>query len=125
MFNRTNDASFVSNSFKKMMHYTGNPKSSHCGGWKNESFVFHLKSHFQLIFDLKHLENTLNTLLNQFMAVKKPTNRPKTRNPLEIIFFSELRYIVLGVLKVKKKTSKHNPPYHMKHLNIKINRFGG
>jgi hypothetical protein len=41
------------------------------------------------------------------MAVKKPTNRPKTRNPLEINFFSELRYIVLGVLKVKKK-----------HLNI-------
>ena len=92
---------------------------------KTSPLFFHLKSHFQLIFDLKHLENTLNTLLNQFMAVKKPTNRPKTRNPLEIIFFSELRYIVLGVLKVKKKTSKHNPPYHMKHFNIKINRFDG
>jgi hypothetical protein len=91
---------------------------------KTSLLFFHPKSHFQLIFDLKHLENTLKTLLNQFMAVKKPTNRPKTQNPLEIIFFSELRYILLGILKVKKK-NLNITSYHMKHFDIKINRFGG
>ena len=72
------------------------------------SFVFfHLKSHFQSIFYPKHLENTLETLLKQSMATKKPINRPKTRNPPEIKILLKLRSVVLGVFKVKKK-----------HLNI-------
>jgi hypothetical protein len=67
---------------------------------------FHPKSHFQPIFDQKHLENTLETLLNQSMATKKPTNRLKTRNPPKTKILSELRFVVLGVVEVKK------------HLNI-------
>jgi hypothetical protein len=33
---------------------------------------FTQKSHFQPIFDPKHLENTIEILLNQSMATKKP-----------------------------------------------------
>ena len=38
---------------------------------------FTQKSHFQLFFDPKHPENTIEILLNQSMAIKKPKNRPK------------------------------------------------
>jgi hypothetical protein len=90
------------------------------------SFVFfHLKSHFQSIFYPKHLENTLETLLKQSMATKKPINRPKTRNPPEIKILLKLRSVVLGVFKVKKKTLKHNHPHHMEPFDTKINYFGG
>jgi hypothetical protein len=40
------------------------------------------------------------------MATKKPTKRLKTRNPLKTKILSELRFVVLGVVEVKK------------HLNI-------
>jgi hypothetical protein len=45
-------------------------------------------------------------LVNQSIATKKPTNCPKTRNPLENILL-ELRYVILDVFKGKKK-----------HLNV-------
>jgi hypothetical protein len=83
---------------------------------------FHPKSHFQPIFDQKHLENTLETL-NQSMATKKPTNRLKTRNPPKTKILSELRFVVLGVVEVKK-TPECNPPHHMKSFDTKINCFG-
>jgi hypothetical protein len=48
------------------------------------SFAFFLpKNSFQLIFSLKHIGNTLETLLNQLMAAKTKKNRPKTRNSPE------------------------------------------
>lgn len=52
----------------------------------------------------KHLENTLETLLNQSMATKKPKNRLKTRNPPKTKILSELRFVLLGVVEVKKNT---------------------
>jgi hypothetical protein len=53
-------------------------------------------------FDPKYLENTLEILLNQSIITKKPKNNPKTRNPPGTKILPELRYVVLGVLKVKK-----------------------
>jgi hypothetical protein len=38
------------------------------------------------------------------MATKKPTNRLKTRNPPKTKILSELRFVVLGVVEVKKNT---------------------
>jgi hypothetical protein len=58
-------------------------------------------------------------LLNQSIAIKKPTNYPKTRNPINF-FFPELRYVILDVFK-GKKTPKRNPPHHMKSFDTKIN----
>jgi hypothetical protein len=56
-----------------------NPESGHHGGRRNRVLrFFNSKSHFQLMFYSKHLENTLETLLNQSMATKNPTNLPKT-----------------------------------------------
>jgi hypothetical protein len=54
------------------------------------------------------------------MATQKPTNRLKTRNPPKIKILLKLKYVVLGVFKVKK-TLKRNPPHHMEPSNIKIN----
>jgi len=53
------------------------------------------------MFYSKHLENTLETLLNQSMATKNPTNLPKTWNPSETKILPKLWYVVLGVFKVK------------------------
>jgi len=100
----------------------GNLKSSHCGCWKNRVFFFSPKISFQPIFDPKHPENILETLLNQSMPTQKPTNRLKTWNPPKIKILLELRSVVLGVFKVKK-TLKCNPPHHMEPFNTKINRF--
>ena len=87
------------------------------------SIVFYPEILFSTHCDPKHLENTLKTLLNQFMATKKLKNRQKTRNSPGIKILPELGYVVLGVFKVKKP--KHKPPHHMKPFDIKINRFGG
>ena len=77
---------------------------------------FTQKSHFQLCFDPKHLENILKTLLNQSMATEKLKNCPKTQNPLGIKILPELKSVVLGVFKVKKKKPKYKPPYHIWNL---------
>jgi len=53
-------------------------------------------------FDPKYLENTLEILLNQSIITKKPKNNPKTRNPPGTKIRPGLRYVVLGVLKLKK-----------------------
>jgi len=66
--------------------------------------AFTKKILFQPIFDLKYLENTLKILLNQSIITKKLKNRPKTRNPPGIKTFHELRYVGLGVSKVKKNS---------------------
>jgi hypothetical protein len=60
-------------------------KSSHCGGWKNKVHGFsHPKTYSQLVFDLKHIENTLGTLLNQIITFKNP--RKLASNPKPKIF---------------------------------------
>jgi hypothetical protein len=64
--------------------------------------AFTKKSYFTF-FDPKYLENTLEILLNQSIITKKPKNNPKTRNPPGTKILPALRYVVLGVLKVKKK----------------------
>jgi hypothetical protein len=86
---------------------------------------FHPKSHFQLFFlYLKHLENTLETLLNQSMATQKPTNRFKTLNLPETKILLKLKSAILGVFKVKKHLNITSP-HHMEPSNIKINCFCG
>jgi hypothetical protein len=67
---------------------------SHCDDRKNRVHVFfHPETNFQPIFDKKkkHLENTLETLLNQSMTPKntkkkniKTQNQPKTKNLPEL-----------------------------------------
>jgi hypothetical protein len=84
---------------------------------------FHLKILFSIHFDSKHLKNTLETLLNQFMTTKKPNIRQKTWNPPGTKILPGLRYVVLGVFYVKK--TKRNPPHHIEHFDTKINHFGG
>jgi len=108
---------------KKKTCRLGSLESSHCGAGKTGSFFFHPKSHFQPIFYQKHLENTLETLLNQSMATKKPTNRLKTWNPPKTKIPSELRFVVLGAVEVKKNLNV-TPSHHMKSVDTKINRFG-
>jgi hypothetical protein len=65
--------------------------------------AFTKKSYFTF-FDPKYLENTLEILLNQSIITKKPKNNPKTRNPPGTKILPALRYVVLGVLKVKKNS---------------------
>jgi hypothetical protein len=60
------------------------------------------KNPISTYFDPKYLENTLEILLNQSIFTKKPKNSVKTRNPPGTKILPELRYVVLGVLKVKK-----------------------
>jgi hypothetical protein len=47
------------------------------------SFVFLTKNSFQPIFGPKHLGNTLETMLNQSIAMKNAKNCLKTQNPPE------------------------------------------
>ena len=47
---------------------------------KKQGFFVYPQNHSQLIFDPKHLGNTLRTLLNQSMASKNTKNRSKTQN---------------------------------------------
>ena len=55
------------------------------------------------------------------MATKK-LNPPKTRNLPGIKILPKLRYVVLGVFKVKKKHINVTS-YNMEPFNIKINHF--
>jgi hypothetical protein len=50
---------------------------------KAGSFVFLPKNSFQPIFGSKHLGNTLETMLNQSIAMKNAKNCLKTQNPPE------------------------------------------
>jgi hypothetical protein len=47
---------------------------------KIETFIFLPENSFLIYFDLKHLGNTIETLLNQSMTMKNIRNHPKTRN---------------------------------------------
>jgi len=58
------------------------------------------------------------------MTSKNTKNQSKTQNQPETINLSELIYVFLGVLKVKK-TSNRNLLYHMKPFDTEINCFGG
>jgi hypothetical protein len=81
-----------------------NPKFDRCDSRKNKVRCFITqKSHFHPTFGPKYLENTLETVLNQFIATKKPKNLPKPWNPPGTKILPELRSIILGVCKVKKK----------------------
>jgi hypothetical protein len=84
-------------------------------------FVFLLKISFSTYFFCpKHLENTMEILLNQSMSIKKPINRPKTRN--KNYFRAQIYYFRCFQ---GKPTSNHNPPHHMKPFDIKIDHFDG
>jgi hypothetical protein len=103
-----------------------NPKFDRCDSRKNKVRCFITqKSHFHPTFGPKYLENTLETVLNQFIATKKPKNLPKPWNPPGTKILPELRSIILGVCKVKKKNILHNSYHHMEPFNTKINYFGG
>jgi len=70
----------------------------HWYGWKNDVFFLTQKS----IFDPKYLENTLRTLLNHSIASKNEKTNPKTLNQPKTKKLYELRYVFIGVFKVKK-----------------------
>jgi len=53
--------------------------------------------------------NTLGTLLNQFMPLKKHKKRHKTRNKKS----SRAHICFLNLLRLKKETLNLNTPYHM------------
>jgi hypothetical protein len=62
--------------------------SSYYSGWKNGVHIFfHLKTPFHPPFNIKHLENTLRVLLNQFMASKN-TQKTTPQNPKQKIFMT-------------------------------------
>jgi len=88
---------------KTMMHRLLQPKIQQLW-WleKQGSIFFHPKISFSIYFDPKHLENTLETLLNHFMATKRPKNSLKTRIPPGTKILLKLIYVVLGVFKVKQ-----------------------
>jgi hypothetical protein len=64
----------------------------------------HQKNPIPTYFDPKYLGNTLEILLNKSIITKKPKNNPKTRNPPGTKILHALRYVVLGVLKVKQNS---------------------
>jgi hypothetical protein len=79
---------------------------------KAGSFVFLPKNSFQPIFGPKHLGNTLETMLNQSIAMKNAKNCLKTQNPPETKKkLLELRSDFLGVFNVKNNYSYL--PFHM------------
>jgi hypothetical protein len=51
---------------------------------KNASFIILQNTHLQTIFDLKHLVNTIGTLINQSMASENIKNSFKVHNQPEI-----------------------------------------
>ena len=88
----------------------------HWCGWKNDVLFLTQKC----IFDPKYLKNTLRTLLNHSIASKnaQKNNNPKTLNQPETKKLYELRYVFIGVFKVKKRL-KLNSPHHVEHFDIK------
>lgn len=91
---------------------------------KQGSCFFSPKNSFKPIFNLKHLENNLEALLNQSIALKntkkkklKTQNQPKTKN------LFKLRSVYLGTFKVK--TPNSNFSHYIESFNTKIDRFSG
>jgi len=87
---------------------------------------FHPKSHLTYFFILKIPRKHLRDIVKPIHGHQKPTIRPKTQNPLETKILSKLRYVVLGVFKIKKKKNLNKTPLHyMEPFDTKINRFSG
>jgi hypothetical protein len=72
----------------------------HWCGWKNDVLFLTQKC----IFDPKYLKKHLKNLVKPFYSLQKCTkkNNPKTLNQPETKKLSELRYVFIGVFKVKK-----------------------
>jgi len=68
-------------------------------------------TYFLLKIPRKHLRNIVKPIHGHQNA-----NIP-SQNPLETKILSKLRYVVLGVFKVKKP--KHNPPHYMEPFDTK------
>ena len=83
---------------------------------KIEIFIFLPENSFLIYFDLKHLGNTIETLLNQSMTMKNIRNHPKTRNKKKN---HQAQIWFLGVFKAQT-THNSNSPCHMKPFDIKI-----
>jgi hypothetical protein len=62
-------------------------------------------------------------LVKPIHGLKNVKNHPKTLNQPETKRFFELRYVFIGVFKVK--IPNLNSPHHMKPFDIKIDCFGG
>jgi len=63
---------------------------------------FHLKTHFQSVFDQKHLENTLMTLLNQSMISRNAKHPPQNSKSIQNKKSFQVQICFLGTFKVKK-----------------------
>jgi len=61
-------------------------------------------------------------LVKPIHGLKNVKNHPKTLNQPETKRLFELKYVFIGVFKVK--TPNLNSPHHMKFFDIKINCFG-
>jgi hypothetical protein len=83
-------------------------------------FCFYLKTHFQIIFDIKHP----GTLVNQSMAPKDTKIAPKSKTNSKQKNVPEFRYVFVRVFKVKKAHNL-NFPRHTELFDTKINCFGG
>jgi hypothetical protein len=60
---------------------------------KMRPFAFSFKILFLTYFDSKHIDNTLETLLNQFMIFKNLINHHKTQKHRKIKFFTSLNLL--------------------------------
>jgi len=76
----------------------------------------------KLIFNQKHIVNTIGILLNKSMAFKNEKNTPKSIiNPRTNLL--ELRHVFSGAFKVKTKTHNLSSSRHIELFDIKIDRF--
>jgi len=89
---------------------------------KRSWWVFLLEPRFQLVFDLKHLENIIGTLLNKSITSKNKINRITTQNQLENNSWARISFFVHFQ---RPKTPNLNLSYHMEPFGRKINHFGG
>jgi len=91
---------------KKMTHHLNQQTTRHLAIVVAEYGVFYFlpkKTHLQPIFGSKHLGSTIETLLNQSIAMKNIKNRSKTRTPPETKKkLPKIKYNFLRVFQVKK-----------------------
>ena len=68
--------------------------------WKIRGLVFF---QFKTIIDLKHLENTINTLISLSMATRNPKKKTSKKNQFKAKIIIAVRFAFLG----KKKEKRH------------------
>jgi len=90
---------------------------------KTGSVVFYPKNLFSIHFDLKRLENIIETLLNQYIATKKAKKSPKNPKSTRNKNSFQAQMCCFRCFQGKKNTHKRKLSHHMEPFDIKIDCF--